>query len=120
MLIKARKKYYKDAGKSESSNKEINSEEIKRKYVRAYTIGLQNNVLRDLPVLESHENFLKTNWFLIGIYIVVAGIYLSEPWRIVVQSLLVIAFGAVPFIWYYTQMKIYYSVWEAEDNICKS
>lgn len=116
MLIRAKRKYFKFADKP-LDKISLEPKEIKREYVKAYYQGLKSNVLRDLPVMEAHENFLKTNWLLIGYYAVLAGIFLSGAWQAVVLSLLVIAFGGVPFIWYKTQMWIYYAVWEAEDNI---
>ena len=116
MLIRARRKYCNFATEPVE---DLTSDptEIKRKYVKAYYQGLKTGVLRDLPVMEAHENFLKTNWLLIGYYAVLAGVFMSGAWQVVVLSLLVIAFGGVPFIWYKTQMWIYYAVWEAEDNI---
>ena len=116
MLIRAKRKYCKFADKLEEDNT-LDPKEIKRDYLKAYYQGLRSNVLRDLPVMEAHENFLKTIWPLIGYYAVLVGIFLSGAWKVVVLSLLVIAFGVVPVIWYKFQMKIYHTVWEADDNL---
>lgn len=116
MLIRAKRKYFMFANKS-SEFITSDSMEIKREYIRAYYQGLNGNVLRDLPVMEAHENFLKTIWLIIGYYTVVAGVLLNGAWQVVALSLLIVSFVAVPFIWYKIQMHIYYSVWEAEDNI---
>ena len=116
MLIKAKESYYEDAGKAAAALSNEGNE-IKRDFIKAYYKGLKNNALRDLPILESHENFLKSIWLLICLYAVIAGISLSGIWQIVVLSSLIVAIGTTPFIWYRYQMKIYYLVWEAEDNI---
>lgn len=116
MLIRAKRKCFKFAGEP-VENVTSDPTNIKGEYINAYLQGLKNNVLRDLPVLEAHENFLKTIWLIIGYYAVLAGVLLSGAWQVVVLSLIVIAFGGVPFIWYNIQMQIYYTVWEAEYNM---
>ncbi len=117
MLIRSKEKYYKNFGHGTPHSVSSNEATIKRDFIAAYYKGLKAGVLRDLPIMESHENFLKTNWFLIGYYVVISGICLTETWKVVVMSILVLTLILVPFIWYSVQMKIYYTVWEAEDNI---
>lgn len=116
MLIKAKKKFYNTIENPDVSIT-CDPKKIKLEYVNAYTLGLKHNVLRDLPILESHENFLKTNWFIIGYYTILTGCCPLCPLQVIALSSLVIAFGAVPFIWYWIQIKIYHYVWEAEYNL---
>lgn len=117
MLEIARNLYYTKSGRKESMPDSTDDKQIKRGYIAAYYKCLKNGILRDLPVMESHENFLKTNWILTAYYAVLAGLFLPETWNIVVMSFLCCVVLIIPFIWYKTQIKIYYAVWEAEDNI---
>lgn len=117
MLVKAKENYYKDSGKEKPYEIVPENEVIIKEYKRAYYEGLKQGILRDLPIIESHENFLKTNWILVGIYALLAAIFLPNPWQVVVSLILFIFSILFIFIWYSTQMKIYYSVWEAADNI---
>ncbi|MDE6479985.1 MAG: hypothetical protein K2L45_06905 [Muribaculaceae bacterium] len=117
MLILSKERYNKDSSAEITHSDTSDPDTIKKIYIAAYYKGLEEGALHDLPIMESHENFLKTIWLLIGYYVVWAGYYLPETWNVVVMSILILFFILVPIIWYRTQMKIYYTVWEAEDNI---
>ena len=98
-------------------SKEINKNNIEILYLEAYTYAQKNNVLGPVPILESHENFLRVIWPLIIYFIFVM---LWQPFEIEVISLkillsfLFICLLSIPFIWYQIQMKIYKYIWEAE------
>lgn len=121
MLMQSKERYNKrnNKGSSAESTHSVTSDPdtIRKEYIAAYYKGLKAGVLCDLPIMESHENFLKTIWFLLGYYVVWAGYFFKGPWEVVVMSVLILYLFLVPFIWYRIQMQIYYIVWEAEDNI---
>lgn len=117
MLMQSKKKYYKNSRSGTNHSVSSDNETIKREYIAAYYKGLEAGVLRDLPIMESHENFLKTNWILIAYCVLLVPIFLPCTWNVVVMPILMLAFILIPFIWYTIQMQIYYNVWEAEDHI---
>lgn len=117
MLRQSKEKYNAHSSAKATTSVTSDPDKITKEYIAAYYKGLKAGVLRDLPIVESHENFLKTIWLLIGYYVVWAGYFLPETWNVVVMSILILYFILVPIIWYRTQMLIYKTVWEAEDNI---
>lgn len=119
MLKAAKEKYYSNLGKSDNTKNICDDRDIISQYNNAYYRGLKSGVLRDLPIMESHENFLKTNWLIVAYYAILAGLYLVDPWKEVVMIFLVVAVLLIPFIWHNIQMKIYRTVWEAVDMLNK-
>lgn len=117
MLMLSKERYNKDSIAETTHSDTSNPDTITKEYIEAYYKGLEEGVLRDLSIMESHENFLKTIWLLIAYYEVWAGCYLPGIWKVVIMTILILCFILVPLIWYRTQMKIYYTVWEAGNNI---
>ena len=85
-------------------------------YYKGYYNLMQKNCLGNIPVLEAHAAFCKDVFFLLIIVIVEI---LSGYWRFGISGnacflpvLLTVICIALPVVWYVTQMKIHYLVWE--------
>lgn len=84
-------------------------------YVKTYIRIQEKGLLGPIPVLESHENFLKSIWLLLLYYIAIIyknSVSLNHYSYLILISFLLLCIWCIPFIWYYVQMKIYKLVWE--------
>ena len=85
-------------------------------YYEKYYYLMEKNCLKNIPVLEAQAAFCKDIFFLLLLIIVEV---LSGCRHIdfmgnmcLFNVLLVVICVALPFVWYVTQMKIHYLVWE--------
>ena len=85
-------------------------------YYKGYYYLMEKNCLNNIPVLEAQVAFCKDVFFLLLLIIVEI---LSGCCHVnffgnacLLNVLLVVLCVALPFVWYVTQMKIHYLVWE--------
>lgn len=109
MVMRSRNKVAKDV-------KDLRLKGNMKNYYKCYYCLMQKNCLGNIPVLEAQAAFCKDVFFLL--LIIVAGI-LSGCLHFtligdvcVLPVLLTVICIALPFVWYFTQMKIHYTVWE--------
>ena len=118
MLTKSRKKLYgKIITESLPPTLQADPPDIKISYFKAYYRVQAGNLLGNVPVLEAQENFLKSIWFILLIYMS-AIIFDKFPPAFTIPSAITfaifLAIIAIPFVWYQIQMKIYELIWDAE------
>lgn len=118
MLTKSRQKLYgKISTESLPPTLQADPPDIKISYFKAYYRVQTGKLLGNVPVLEAQENFLKSIWFILLIYMYVI-IFDKFPSAFTIPSAITLAIFlaiiAIPFVWYKIQMKIYELIWDAE------
>lgn len=118
MLTKSRKELYgKIITESLPPTLQADPPDIKISYFKAYYRVQTGKLLGNVPVLEAQENFLKSIWFILLIYMSVI-IFDKFPSAFTIPSAITFAIFfaiiAIPFVWYKIQMKIYELIWDAE------
>ena len=86
-------------------------------YYQNYYYLMQKNCLNNIPVLEAQAAFSKDVFFLPFLLVLIKIVCICFGYEITIcicsfPILVNIIWLSMPFVWYVTQMKIHYLVWE--------